>query len=238
MTSDTDDERFMARALEFAARGEGAVEPNPMVGCVMVQDGQIVGEGWHQEFGGPHAEMNALKQAGSKTVGATAYVTLEPCCHQGKTPPCTKALITGIKRVVAAMEDPFPPVDGGGIEELEAAGIECESACSEDAARQLNAPYLKRITTGRPWVIAKWAQTLDGKIATPTGESQWISSETSRAVVQQFRGRVDAIVVGSGTARVDDPLLTARPANPADVKRMATRVVVDSWRRCRWRASW
>jgi diaminohydroxyphosphoribosylaminopyrimidine deaminase / 5-amino-6-(5-phosphoribosylamino)uracil reductase len=219
----------MARALELAARGEGAVEPNPMVGCVLVQDGQIVGEGWHQEFGGPHAEINAIKQAGSKTVGATAYVTLEPCCHQGKTPPCTNALkITGVKRVVAAMEDPFPPVDGGGIKVLQEAGIECRVGALEATARQLNAPYLKRITTGRPWVIAKWAQSVDGRMSTPVGESKWISNERSREVVQQLRGRVDAIIIGSGTAKMDDPMLTARPTDPADVKRKATRVVVDS----------
>jgi diaminohydroxyphosphoribosylaminopyrimidine deaminase / 5-amino-6-(5-phosphoribosylamino)uracil reductase len=219
----------MARALELAARGEGAVEPNPMVGCVLVHDGQIVGEGWHQEFGGPHAEINAIKQAGSQTVGATAYVTLEPCCHQGKTPPCTNAIkITGVKRVVAAMEDPFPPVDGGGIAELTKAGIECRVGVFEEASRRLNAPYLKRLLTGRPWVIAKWAQSLDGKISTGDSENKWISNEQSRAVVQKLRGRVDAIIVGSGTPRIDDPLLTARPTNPADIKRVATRVVVDS----------
>jgi diaminohydroxyphosphoribosylaminopyrimidine deaminase / 5-amino-6-(5-phosphoribosylamino)uracil reductase len=229
VTGDTNDERFMARALELAARGEGAVEPNPMVGCVLVRDGRIVGEGWHEEFGGPHAEINAIKQAGPLTTGSTAFVTLEPCCHQGKTPPCTNALkLTGVKRVVAAMEDPFPPVDGGGIQELQAAGIECRVGVLEEAARELNAPYLKRISTSRPWVIAKWAQSQDGRMSTPAGESKWISNEASREVVQRLRGRVDAIVVGSGTARADDPLLTARPADAADVKRKATRVIVDS----------
>jgi diaminohydroxyphosphoribosylaminopyrimidine deaminase / 5-amino-6-(5-phosphoribosylamino)uracil reductase len=229
VTNDTNDELFMARALELAARGEGAVEPNPMVGCVLVRDGRIVGEGWHQEFGGPHAEINAIKQAGPLTTGSTAFVTLEPCCHQGKTPPCTNALkLTRVKRVVAAMEDPFPPVDGGGIQVLQAAGIECRVGVLEGVALRLNSPYLKRLLEGRPWVIAKWAQSQDGKMSTLPGESKWISNEQSRAVVQKLRGRVDAIIVGSGTARIDDPLLTARPADSAEVKRVATRVVVDS----------
>lgn len=219
----------MARALELAARGEGAVEPNPLVGCVLVRDGQIVGEGWHEEFGGPHAEIIAIKQATNQATGSTAYVTLEPCCHQGKTPPCTQAIkLVGVKRVVAAMEDPFPPVDGGGIDELRKAGIECEIGLLAEWARELNAPYLKRLTTGRPWVIAKWAQSANGRMSTPAGESKWISNERSREVVQKLRGCVDAIIVGSGTVRADDPLLTARPANPADVKRKATRMVVDS----------
>jgi diaminohydroxyphosphoribosylaminopyrimidine deaminase/5-amino-6-(5-phosphoribosylamino)uracil reductase len=223
-----DDERTMARALELAAHGEGFVEPNPLVGCVIVRDGQVVGEGWHQEFGGPHAEIVALQLAGKQAAGATVYVTLEPCCHHGKTPPCTKALLhAGVARVVAAMEDPFPPVDGSGIDELTTAGIKCEIGLMAAQARQLNAPYLKRLDTGRPWVIAKWAATRDGKLAIADG-SRWISNERSREVVQQLRGRVDAILIGSGTARADDPLLTARPKNPADVKRVATRVVVDS----------
>ena len=155
-------------------------------------------------------------------------MTLEPCCHQGKTPPCSKALVlAAVGRVVAAMDDPFPSVDGGGIEELRAAGIACEVGLLAAEARELNAPYLKRLNTGRPWVIAKWAQTRDGKMAMADG-SRWISNEPSRQVVQQLRGRVDAILVGSGTARADDPLLVARPTNPADVKRKALRVVVDS----------
>jgi diaminohydroxyphosphoribosylaminopyrimidine deaminase / 5-amino-6-(5-phosphoribosylamino)uracil reductase len=224
-----DDERYMRRALELARRGEGSVEPNPLVGCVIVHDGAIVGEGWHAEYGGPHAEIVALKKVDKSVLrGSTAYVTLEPCCHHGKTPPCSKALIfAGVGRVVVAMEDPFPAVDGGGLQELRAAGIECEEGLLSDAARTLNAPYLKRLNTGRPWVIAKWAQTRDGKLAMADG-TRWISNERSREAVQQLRGRVDAIVVGSGTVRADDPLLTARPTNPADVKRVALRVVVDS----------
>ena len=219
----------MAHALALAAHGLGAVEPNPMVGCVIVREGEIVGEGWHEEFGGPHAEVNALAAAGTRAAGATVYVSLEPCCHHGKTPPCTQALIHGgVKRVVVAVEDPFPEVAGRGIAELRAAGVQCDiGACRADA-NWLLAPYRKLITTGRPWVVAKWAMTLDGKLATRTGDSQWISSEASRAIVHQLRGRMDAIVVGSGTARVDNPVLTARTANRAHVKRIATRVVVDS----------
>jgi diaminohydroxyphosphoribosylaminopyrimidine deaminase / 5-amino-6-(5-phosphoribosylamino)uracil reductase len=216
---------FMARALELAVRGQGHVEPNPMVGCVLVRDGEVVGEGWHQKFGGPHAEVEALRVAGPRAKGATAYVTLEPCCHHGKTPPCTKALIAaGVVRVVCAQRDPFEAVSGRGIAELQAAGIEVEIGLMEAEARRLNAPYLKLVTTGRPWIIAKWAMTLDGKIATAAGDSRWISGEASRNIVQQLRGRVDGILIGSGTAKMDDPLLTARPAGP----RVATRIVADS----------
>jgi diaminohydroxyphosphoribosylaminopyrimidine deaminase/5-amino-6-(5-phosphoribosylamino)uracil reductase len=219
------DALFMARALELAARGQGHVEPNPMVGCVIVHDGEVVGEGWHRKFGGPHAEVEALKVAGARAKGATAYVTLEPCCHHGKTPPCTQALIgAGIVRVVCAQRDPFVEVSGRGISQLQAAGIEVEVSVMEAEARRLNAPYLKLVTTGRPWIIAKWAMTLDGKIATATGDSRWISGEASRAIVHQLRGRVDGIMIGHGTAKTDDPLLTARPAGP----RLATRIVVDS----------
>jgi diaminohydroxyphosphoribosylaminopyrimidine deaminase/5-amino-6-(5-phosphoribosylamino)uracil reductase len=224
-----DDDRYMAHALSLAARGLGSVEPNPAVGCVVVRDGEIVGEGYHEKFGGPHAEVNALAAAGERAAGATAYVTLEPCCHHGKTPPCTQALVrAGVKRVVVAIEDPFPEVSGRGIAELRAAGIQCDTGpCAADA-NWLLAPYRKLIETSRPWLIAKWAMTLDGKLATRAGDSQWISSEASRAVVHQLRGRVDAIVVGSGTARIDNPLLTARTLDRSDVKRIATRIVVDS----------
>jgi diaminohydroxyphosphoribosylaminopyrimidine deaminase/5-amino-6-(5-phosphoribosylamino)uracil reductase len=228
-SSANDDIRFMSHALALALRGQGAVEPNPMVGCVIVRDGEIVGEGFHERFGGPHAEVNALGLAGERAVGATAYVSLEPCCHQGKTPPCTQGLIrAGVKRVVAAVEDPFPKVRGEGVAELRGAGIECEvGVCGSDANWVL-APYRKLIKTGRPWVIAKWAMTLDGKLATRTGDSKWISSEASRALVHQLRGRMDAIIVGSGTARSDNPLLTARTADRSDLKRTALRIVVDS----------
>jgi diaminohydroxyphosphoribosylaminopyrimidine deaminase / 5-amino-6-(5-phosphoribosylamino)uracil reductase len=224
-----DDERFMARALALAMRGQGRVEPNPMVGCVIVHGGKVLGEGFHEFFGGPHAEVNALADAGQRAKGATVYVTLEPCCHHGKTSPCTQALLrAGVKRVAIAVEDPFPQVAGRGIAELRAAGIECEVGVRAAEANWLLAPYRKLLAAGRPWVIAKWAMTLDGKLATRTGDSQWISSEASRAVVHQLRGRVDGVIVGSGTARVDNPLLTARPADHADFKRVATRIVVDS----------
>jgi diaminohydroxyphosphoribosylaminopyrimidine deaminase/5-amino-6-(5-phosphoribosylamino)uracil reductase len=227
--SENDDDGYMARALALAAQGQGMVEPNPMVGCVIVRDGEMVGEGFHERFGGPHAEVNALAQAGERARGATAYVTLEPCCHHGKTPPCTEALTkAGVTRVVVAVQDPFPKVDGGGIAELRAAGIQCDVGARAADSNWLLAPYRKLIATGRPWIIAKWAMTLDGKLATRAGDSQWISSEASRAVVHRLRGRVDGIMVGSGTASADNPLLTARPVHLADMKRTATRIVVDS----------
>ncbi len=215
----------MRRALELAVQGQGCVEPNPMVGCVIVRGAEIIGEGWHRRFGGPHAEVEAVKMAGDRAEGATMFVTLEPCCHQGKTPPCTRAVIEAkIDRIVIAQRDPFPQVDGGGVTQLQTAGVEVEIGLLENEARALNAPYLKLVETGRPWVIAKWAMTLDGKIATHSGSSRWISGEPSREIVHQLRGRVDAILVGKETARRDDPLLTARPPGP----RTALRVVVDT----------
>ena len=215
----------MRRALELAAQGEGFVEPNPMVGCVVVRGAEIIGEGWHRRFGGDHAEVEALRMAGDRAAGASLYVTLEPCCHQGKTPPCSRAVIAAdVRRVVAAMRDPFPQVDGGGLAELQAAGIEVEVGLMEPEARRLCGPYLKLHQTGRPWVIAKWAMTLDGKTATHVGASRWISNEPSRRIVHRLRGRVDAVAVGRRTARLDDPLLTARPPGP----RTALRVVLDT----------
>jgi diaminohydroxyphosphoribosylaminopyrimidine deaminase/5-amino-6-(5-phosphoribosylamino)uracil reductase len=215
----------MARALELARHGEGFVEPNPMVGCVIAREGEIVGEGWHERFGDSHAEVNALRIAGARSAGATLYATLEPCCHHGKTPPCTAAILAGgIRRVVCAMPDPFPAVSGQGIATLRSAGVQVDVGLLEQDARRLNAPYLKRLATKRPWVIAKWAMTLDGKMATHCGDSQWISGLRSRAIVHRIRGRVDAIVVGSGTANRDDPLLSARPAGP----RTAVRAIIDS----------
>ena len=215
----------MQRALELAAQGQGFVEPNPMVGCVIARGAEIVGEGWHRRFGQAHAEVEALRIAGSRARGATLYVTLEPCCHQGKTPPCTRAVLAaGVARVVAAMADPFPQVAGGGLAELRAAGVEVQTGILENQARKLNAPYLKLLSAGRPWVVAKWAMTLDGKIAARTGDSRWISSPASRQLVHQLRGRMDAILVGRGTAAADDPQLTARPPGP----RTALRIVVDT----------
>jgi diaminohydroxyphosphoribosylaminopyrimidine deaminase/5-amino-6-(5-phosphoribosylamino)uracil reductase len=228
------DSTFMLRALDLARAGQGLVEPNPMVGCVIVRDGQIVGEGWHQRFGGPHAEIEALRAAGERARGSTLYVTLEPCCHHGKTPPCTEATVAaGASRVVAAMSDPFPEVAGGGLAQLGAAGIKVETGLHEAQARDLNAPYLKLLAAGRPWIIAKWAMTLDGKIATRSGDSRWISCDASRAAVHQLRSRVDAIVVGRRTAEIDDPLLTARldplpDGTPMTPPRIAARIVVDS----------
>lgn len=219
------DSWHMARALQLAAQGQGAVEPNPLVGCIIAHGAEIVGEGWHRRYGGPHAEIEALRIASNRAQGATLYVTLEPCCHHGKTPPCTDAIIAaGIRRVVAAQRDPFAEVNGQGARTLEAAKITVEFGVGESEARRLNAPYLKLLTHQRPWVIAKWAMTLDGKLASRNGDSRWISNETSRRIVHELRGRVDAILVGSGTVRADDPLLTARPAGP----RTALRVVLDS----------
>lgn len=227
---DSADVEFLRRAVELAERGRGLVEPNPLVGAVVVRDGQIVGEGWHARFGGPHAEVVALDRAGAKARGAALYTSLEPCCHHGKTPPCTERIIAaGICRVVAAMQDPFTQVAGNGLHALREAGLEvppCPGPPSQiDAdARRLNAPYLKLLATGLPYVHAKWAMTLDGKIATAAGDSKWISGEASRRCVHELRGKVDAVLVGLGTVRADDPMLTARPPGP----RVAARVVLDS----------
>jgi diaminohydroxyphosphoribosylaminopyrimidine deaminase/5-amino-6-(5-phosphoribosylamino)uracil reductase len=221
----TDDERWMGRALELAERGRGFVEPNPLVGAVVVRDGALVGEGWHERFGARHAEVNALAAAGDAARGATLYCTLEPCCHHGKTPPCTDAILrAGVQRVVAAMLDQFPQVAGHGVASLRAAGVEVHVGEGETLARELNRPYLTLLRLGRPYVHAKWAMSLDGKIATRTGHSQWISGAESRRRVHELRGRMDAIVVGAGTVRADDPLLTARPPG----SRLAARVVLNS----------
>ena len=221
----------MRRACELAARGLGFVEPNPAVGAVLVDDKlRLVGEGFHQKFGGPHAEVEAIRDAevrghSKRLKDATLFVSLEPCCHFGKTPPCTQALVsTGIRHVIIGRADPAPHVNGRGIAELQAAGVEVEVGLLESEAKQLTAPFAKQVTTGLPYVIGKWAMTLDGKLATREGDSKWISNEVSRNVAHQLRGRVDAILVGVGTVRADDPLLTARPPGP----RTATRVVLDS----------
>lgn len=216
----------MRHALALAASAEGHVEPNPMVGAVLVDDSRrLIADGFHAVYGGPHAEANALKKAGDSARGQTLFVTLEPCAHTGKQPPCADTVIAaGIKRVICAMGDPFPEVAGKGFEKLRAAGIEVEVGLLENEARRLNAPFLKRITTGQPYVIAKYAMTLDGKMATTTGHSMWISSPESRKIVHQIRGRVDAIIVGLGTAAADNPKLTVRPPGP----RTPIRVVLDS----------
>lgn len=239
MTHAADLERWMMHALALAARGRGVVEPNPMVGAVVLDAaGSLVGEGWHQQFGGPHAEVFALAAAGERARGGTVIVTLEPCCHWGKTPPCTDAVLrSGAKRVVAAMADPFPRVAGGGVELLRDAGVDVEVGVCEVEARKLNAPYLKLLGTGRPWVHLKWAMTLDGKIATRTGDSKWISGEESRAKVHELRGRVDAVLVGRGTVVADDPLLTARPAGPRTAARVVVTASGDLPDRCQLRAT-
>lgn len=216
----------MRRALALAARGRGRVEPNPMVGCVIVLGGRVVGEGYHRRFGGPHAEVFALRQAGAKARGADVYVTLEPCCHFGKTPPCTEALIAArVGRVFAAMTDPFDQVAGKGLGALRKAGIETQLGLCAAEGEALAAPYLKRRRTGRPWVILKWAQSIDGKIADRTRTSQWISGEAARLLTHRWRGEMDAIVVGIETALHDDPLLTARTNRP---KRVPARIVLDA----------
>jgi diaminohydroxyphosphoribosylaminopyrimidine deaminase/5-amino-6-(5-phosphoribosylamino)uracil reductase len=229
----------MRHALGLAARGRGHVEPNPLVGAVVLDAaGRVVGAGYHDRFGGPHAEASAFAAAGDAARGGTLVVTLEPCCHWGKTPPCTDAVLrAGVRRVVAAMADPFPKVAGGGVRLLREAGLEVEVGLLEAEARRLNAPYLKLLRTGRPWVHLKWAMTLDGKIATAAGDSRWISGEESRRLVHALRGRVDAVIVGRGTVVADDPLLTARPPGP----RVAARVVLsasgDLPERCRLRST-
>jgi len=218
---------MMQHALTLARRGQGYVEPNPMVGAVVLDGDRVLGEGHHRRFGGPHAEINALadcRARGHEPAGATMVVTLEPCAHHGKTPPCAQALIEAkLARVIIAMADPNPRVSGRGIAALRRAGIEVEVGVEEAAARRLNEPFLKHVTTGLPWVIVKWAQTLDGRIATAIGDSRWISNEQSRHFVHQTRARVDAIITGVGTVLADDPALTARGV---EVRRAARRVVV------------
>jgi diaminohydroxyphosphoribosylaminopyrimidine deaminase/5-amino-6-(5-phosphoribosylamino)uracil reductase len=216
----------MRRAIELASQGFGSVEPNPMVGAVVLDPtGAFAGEGWHQRYGGPHAEVFALQDAGERASGGTLIVTLEPCCHFGKTPPCVDAVLAaGVSRVVIGCEDPFPKVAGGGIAALKKAGLDVSVGLLEDECRELITPFAHRVRTGRPWVHAKWAMSLDGKLAARTGMSKWISSEPSREVVHQLRGCMDAIVVGLGTVRIDDPLLTVRPPGP----KTPLRVVLDS----------
>jgi diaminohydroxyphosphoribosylaminopyrimidine deaminase/5-amino-6-(5-phosphoribosylamino)uracil reductase len=219
------DEKFMRRALELAERGRGFAEPNPLVGAVIVRASEVVGEGYHERFGQAHAEINALARAGSAAHGTTLYVNLEPCCHHGKTPPCTDAIIAArVQRVVVGMTDPFEQVAGDGLRRLVEAGVTVETGVLEQDARRLNAPYLKLLSTGMPYVHAKWAMTLDGRIATASGDSKWITGPEARRVAHELRGRMDAIIVGIQTALTDDPLLTARPPGP----RVALRVVVDS----------
>ena len=211
----TVDEQHMERALALAALGKGRTSPNPMVGCVIVRDGQVIGEGFHQRAGEPHAEIEAIRAAGDNIEGATLYLNLEPCTHQGRTPPCVEALIARRPaRVVVGMSDPNPKVAGEGIFRLREAGIDVDVGLCEDAARRLNEVFIKYITTGLPFVICKAAMTLDGKIATHAGHSRWVTCEESRRRVHELRNEVDAILVGSRTVMLDDPSLTTRVESP------------------------
>ncbi|HVL31331.1 MAG TPA: bifunctional diaminohydroxyphosphoribosylaminopyrimidine deaminase/5-amino-6-(5-phosphoribosylamino)uracil reductase RibD [Solirubrobacteraceae bacterium] len=223
-----DNER-LARTIELAKFGLGRVHPNPLVGAVIVRDDVVLGEGWHEEFGGPHAEANAIAAAGGADLrGATLYVSMEPCCHHGKTPPCTDAIVAaGIARVVVASDDPSAKASGRGLGILRDEGIAVDVADGEIAARArlVNQAFRKHARTGRPWVLFKSAMTLDGKVATRTGDSQWISDEFSRARAHRWRASVDAVAVGIGTALADDPQLTARVDG---VHHQPRRVVFDS----------
>jgi diaminohydroxyphosphoribosylaminopyrimidine deaminase/5-amino-6-(5-phosphoribosylamino)uracil reductase len=222
------DHAHMARALRLAERGLYTTQPNPRVGCVIARGDEILGEGFHVRAGEPHAEVFALRAAGTRARGATTYVTLEPCAHFGRTPPCADALTAaGVARVVAASEDPNPKVAGGGIAKLRATGIAVETGLMRAAARELNRGFISRLERGRPWVRVKLAMSLDGRTALANGQSQWITSEAARADVQRWRARSSAILTGAGTARVDDPRLTVRfPDGEAFVP--ALRVVLDA----------
>ncbi len=221
------DEFYMKKALALAARARGMTSPNPMVGAVLVKNGKIVAEGYHKKAGTPHAEVIAIEEAGEMARGATLYVSLEPCCHKEKrTPPCTRKIISsGIKKVVIAMNDPNPKVSGKGTEELESAGIKVVSGVLGEKAAALNEFYIKYITTGMPFVVLKVAMTLDGKIATPEGESKWITGEKARAVVHDLRGSVDAILTAIGTIKADNPRLTCRTGDDQD----PTRIIIDPY---------
>ena len=220
-------ERWMDRALELARQGEAQTSPNPIVGAVLVRDGRIVGEGSHTYAGLRHAEVVALEKAGRAARGATLYVNLEPCCHTGRTGPCTEAIVAaGVRRVVVALEDPNPAVVGRGIRQLRAAGLEVKLGPREAEAKKLNEAFACWVSTGRPLVTLKSALTLDGKIASPNRAERWISSEESRAEVQRLRHAADALLTGIGTVLADDPLLTDRTGRPR--RRQLLRVVVDS----------
>ena len=219
------DEKFMAEALRIAKNAQGRTSPNPLVGAVIVKDGRIIAEGWHRKAGTPHAEIHALNMAGELAKNSTMYVTLEPCSHYGRTPPCANKIVdAGIKKVVVAMQDPNPLVAGRGVEILRAAGIEVEVGILEDDARRLNEVFLKYITKKIPFVTAKFACSLDGKIATASGQSQWISCEESRKFVHKLRDINDGIMVGIGTVLADNPSLTTR----LDGGKNPVRIIVDS----------
>jgi diaminohydroxyphosphoribosylaminopyrimidine deaminase/5-amino-6-(5-phosphoribosylamino)uracil reductase len=220
------DHGMMARALQLAERGMWTTTPNPRVGCVLTRDGEVIGEGWHEKAGEPHAEVNALRAAGERVRGATAYVTLEPCSHHGRTPPCAEALAAaGVSRVVAAMSDPNPLVAGKGLAMLRAAGIEATSGLLENEARELNIGFVSRMTRGRPWLRLKAAASLDGKTALNNGVSQWITGPDARRDGHRWRARACAVLTGIGTVRDDDPQLLVRDV---ETTRQPLRVVVDS----------
>ncbi len=217
---------YMERAIELAARARGRTSPNPLVGAVIVKNGRIVGEGYHQKAGTPHAEIHALAAAGSAAQGATLYVSLEPCCHQGRTPPCTEAIIQGgIKRVFIATLDPNPKVAGGGLKRLQEAGIQAECGLMQEAAIELNEVFFKYIRTGLPYVALKTAMTLDGKIATANGDSRWITGPEARQYVHHLRNTYDAIMVGIGTVLADNPQLNTRL--PEGQGRDPLRIIID-----------
>ena len=217
----------MRLALRLAARGAGFTSPNPMVGAVVVREGQVVGKGYHQKAGTPHAEIHALQDAGTRAAGSTLYVTLEPCNHQGRTPPCTEAILRGgVERLVVGCKDPNPRVSGGGIEFLKSRGVQVEVGVLKERCFQLNEAFIKHATTGLPLVIAKIAASLDGKIASHTGDSRWISNERSRRFVHRLRHAVDAILVGVGTVIADNPRLTTRL--PGKRGKNPLRVILDT----------
>ncbi len=221
-----EDFEFMARALRLAERGLYTTAPNPRVGCVLVKDGRVVGEGWHERAGEPHAEVMALKAAGAAAEGATAYVSLEPCAHQGRTPPCSDALIAAkVARVVAAMPDPNPQVAGKGLQKLRDAGIRVEVGLMEEQGRELNIGFVSRMTRGRPWMRIKIAASLDGKTALANGVSQWIGGPDARRDGHHWRARSCAVMTGIGTLKDDDPRLTVRDV---ETTRQPLRIVVDS----------
>jgi len=221
------DQTHMQRVLDIAAKGETSTQPNPRVGCVIVNDGEVVGEGYHLAAGGLHAERLALQVAGELARGATAYVNLEPCCHQGRTPPCTDGLIdAGVSRVVAAMRDPNPLVGGGGFELLKGAGIDVVSGVLEDQARWLNRGFISRMNRQTPWLVLKSAATLDGRTAAYDGQSKWITGLSARTQVHKLRAACSAVITGIGTVLADDPQMTVRAEQP--VARQPLRVVLDS----------
>lgn len=222
----SDDYRYMARALRLAQRGLYSADPNPRVGCVLARAGEMVGEGWHERAGEPHAEVNALEMAGDRARGATAYVTLEPCCHHGRTPPCTDALLNaGITRMVAAMPDPNPQVAGRGLTQLRDAGMTVECGLLEAEAQALNPGFVQRMTQGLPFIRLKLAMSLDGRTALASGESQWLTGEAARQDVQRLRARSSAILTGIGTVLADDPNLNVRLPGAS---RQPLRVILDT----------